>query len=83
MLQALVWFAVFVLAFQFHPVHALGLSLVTMILVSGVATLGVDSLTKSTPTLAPVRAKGNEPIRRSGSTPAPVEAPKPKAETVK
>ena len=74
LLQAVVWFAVFVLAFQFHPTHAIGLSLVTMVLVSGVATLGVDSLTKSTPTLRAVRAKGNEPVRRSLSTPPPEAA---------
>ncbi len=69
LLQAIVWFGVFVLAFQFHPVHAIGLSLVTMVLVTGVATLGVDSLTKSTPTLAPVKPRGNEPVRRSLSAP--------------
>ena len=71
MLQALVWFAVFVLFFQFHPRHAIGLSLVTMVLVTGVATLGVDSLTKTTPTLAPVKPRGNEPVRRSLNAPAP------------
>lgn len=75
MLQAIVWFAVFVLAFQFHPTHALVLSLITMVLVTGVATLGVDSLTKSTPTLAPVKPRGNEPVRRSLTAPAVVADP--------
>ena len=39
-LQGIVWFGVFTLIFQFHPWHALGLGLVTMVLVSGLATMG-------------------------------------------
>jgi hypothetical protein len=44
LLQGVVWFLVFMFVFQFHPWHALGLSVVTMILVSGLATMGVESL---------------------------------------
>ena len=57
LLAGVVWFAVFTLVFQFHPTHALGLSLLTMVLVSGLATLGVDSLTKPSPKVAPVQAR--------------------------
>jgi hypothetical protein len=39
---------VFTLIFQFHPWHALGLGIVTMLLVTGLATMGVDSLLSST-----------------------------------
>lgn len=75
MLQAIVWFFVFMLIFEFHPWHALALSLVTMVLVTGLATMGVDSLTKSTRTLPPVRSRpANEPIRKSLSAP-PAPAP--------
>lgn len=75
-LQAIVWFAVFTLAFQFHPPHALGLGLVTMVLVSGLASLGVESLTRRSKTVAPVQARpSNEPIRKSlNALPTPTPA---------
>src|SRR4051794_14599555 len=44
LLQAIVWTGVFILVFRFHPWHGLGLGLATMLLVSGLATMGVDSL---------------------------------------
>ena len=72
-LQALVWFGVFTLILQFHPWHALGLGLVAMVLITGLATLGVDSLTKPSKTVAPVQAKGSLPLRRSLG---PAEVPK-------
>ena len=41
----------FILVFRSHPWHGLGLGLATMILVSGLATMGVDSiLSKPVPT---------------------------------
>lgn len=79
LLQAMVWVAVFIFVYQFHPPHALGLGLITMALVAGLATLGVDSLTKPRRTLAPVRARqNNEPIRKS-FTPPPTATPEPAA----
>lgn len=72
LLQAIAWFAVFTLAFQFHPTHALMVGLGVMVLVTGLATLGVDSLTKPSRTLAPVRATpNNQPIRRPIAPAAP------------
>jgi hypothetical protein len=44
LLQGVVWFLVFMFVFQFHPWHALGLGVVTMLLVSGLATMGVESV---------------------------------------
>lgn len=80
-LQAIVWFGVFILIFQFHPWHALGLGLVTMILVQGIATMGVNSLLSPTPaTVNRPAAALNKPVRQSLSPPAPAakttEAPK-------
>jgi hypothetical protein len=76
-LQAIAWFLVFML-FQFHPKHAVGLGPLVMVLASGLATLGVDSLTKPSRTLAPVQARpSNEPIRKSLSAPPPPPAPAP------
>ena len=66
-LQGLVWFGVFTLIFQFHPWHALGIGLATMLLVTGLATMGVESLmSKAAP--APQAARGtlsNQPVRHS------------------
>jgi hypothetical protein len=70
-LQAIVWFAVFTLIFQFHPPHALALSLVTMVLISGLATLGVDSLTKPSRPIAAEQRRSNEPVRKSLTPVAP------------
>jgi hypothetical protein len=44
LLQGIVWFGVFTLILQFHPWHALGLGIATMLLVSGLATMGVESI---------------------------------------
>lgn len=79
-LQGLVWFGVFMLIFQFHPWHALGLGLVTMLLVTGLATMGVESLLSPSP--APRTTSGslvpNKPVRQSVTPPTsapPVAAP--------
>lgn len=78
--QAIVWFGVFALIFQFHPWHAFGLSVATMILVQGLATMGVNSMTTPTPaTVNQPAAAVNKPVRQSLSPPPAVktkEAPK-------
>jgi hypothetical protein len=77
LLHAIAWFGVFTLIFQFHPPHALGLSLATFVLVSGLATMGVESIMKPTPkaALAPARAT-NIPVRKSLAPSAPATTPK-------
>jgi hypothetical protein len=73
LLQGVVWFLVFMFIFQFHPWHALGLGLTTMVLVSGLATMGVDSvLAKKREVSAATRPViPNEPVRQSlGAGPA-------------
>src|SRR5215204_110305 len=52
-LQAIAWFVVFTLVFQFHPQHAAAIGIVAMLLICGIATMGVESLTKPTPALRP------------------------------
>jgi magnesium-transporting ATPase (P-type) len=73
LLQAIVWAGVFVLIFQFHPWHGLGLGLATMLLVTGLATMGVESLlAKPTPTTQSARSTiSNQPVRQSVSPMAP------------
>jgi len=67
LLQGVVWFIVFTLIFQFHPWHALGLGIVTMLLVSGLATMGVESiLYRPAPTSTAARSfVPSEPVRQS------------------
>jgi len=81
-LQGIVWFGVFTLIFQFHPWHALGLGLATMLLVTGLATMGVESvLSKPASTSATARSTASsQPVRQSlapggGAAPSPA-APK-------
>ncbi|WP_165225106.1 hypothetical protein [Aquisphaera insulae] len=78
-LQGIVWFAVFTLIFQFHPWHALGLGLATMLLIQGLATMGVNSILSPAPAIVNRPAAAvSKPVRQS-LAPAPV-APPPKAE---
>jgi hypothetical protein len=82
LLQAIVWTGVFILIFQFHPWHGFGLGLATMLLVSGLATMGVESLlAKPTATTRPARASvPNQPVRQSvgpAATSAPADATAP------
>jgi hypothetical protein len=70
-LQAIVWFLVFMFAFQFHPWHALGLALITLLMISGVATMGVDSLTKPAGPTAQTHPRNNVPVRGTLTPSAP------------
>jgi hypothetical protein len=76
-LQAIVWVGVFILIFQFHPWHGLGIGLATMLLVSGLATMGVESvLAKPATTTQPSRATvPNQPVRQSVAPAAGAAAP--------
>lgn len=82
-LQGIAWFVVFIFVLRFHPWHALGLGVATMVLVAGLAGLAVDSFNRSrgrNPT--PVRTP-HKPYRRtvpSASTPLPTPAPTAPAE---
>ena len=77
--QALVWFGVFTLIFQFHPWHALGLGIATMLLVQGLATMGVNSILTPTPAAVSRPASAvSKPVRQS-LVPPPAAAP-PKAD---
>ncbi len=81
-LQAIVWFGVFTLIFQFHPWHGLGLGIAAMLLVSGLATMGVESILTPTPASVTRSAASrvSKPVRESL---APAPAPAKPAETKK
>lgn len=64
-LQGIIWFGVFTLILQFHPWHALALGVLTMLIVPGVATLGVDSMLKPAPRVASMRSlQPRTPVRQ-------------------
>lgn len=46
-LQAIIWFLVFMFVLLFHPPHAVTLGVITMLLITGLASMGVDSLTRT------------------------------------
>ncbi len=72
-LQGIVWFLVFMFVFQFHPWHAIGLALITLIIIAGVATMGVDSMTKPSATEAASARRLNQPVRGTMSPSAPLD----------
>ncbi len=70
--QALVWIGVFILIYQFHPWHGLAIALPIMLLCSGFATMGVDSVMKPTPTLRRASTLStSKAVRKSAAAPAP------------
>ncbi len=74
--QAIVWFGVFTLIFQFHPWHALGLGIATMLMLQGLATMGVNSILSPTPVAVsrPGAYVTSKPVRQS-LAPAPAAPP--------
>src|SRR3954471_9716913 len=56
--QAIVWCGVFILIYQFHPWHGLAIALPLMLITSGFATMGVESVTKPS-SRAPQRPAGS------------------------
>ncbi len=74
--QAIVWFGVFTLIFQFHPWHALGLGIATMLMLQGLATMGINSILSPTPASVsrPAAFATNKPVRQS-LAPAPAAPP--------
>ncbi len=80
-LQAIVWFAVFVLVFRFQPWHGGGLALATMLIAAGTCTLVVDSMLTPRSTQRINTSKpANKPVRRpayGNAAPDPKAAPEP------
>ena len=66
---AVVSFVVFVLVFRFHPWHGFAIGLVSVLLISGFATMAVESLfTGSRPASVTTRYP-SKPLRRPATTP--------------
>lgn len=84
LLQAIVWFAVFTLIFRFQPLHAFSIGVIAFLILSGTASLAVDSLTGTSPSGVPATRRPAQPTRRPiGTTLKPVEAEKGEAADAK
>ena len=78
LLQALAWVAVFILIFQFHPWHGVAIGLFCMLLIPGLATLGVDNIMTPSKVVAPIESKGRPPVRKSLNPTGPLpKSPEP------
>ncbi|GIW87472.1 MAG: hypothetical protein KatS3mg108_1796 [Isosphaeraceae bacterium] len=69
--QAIVWFVVFTLLFRFHPPHALGISLAAFVILSGAATLAINSMTGANPEGVVATRAPSKPVRQSLGTGLP------------
>ena len=76
-LQAIIWFGVFVLVLQFHPWHALAMGLASMILVTGLATMAVESLTVTSHRARPDAIRHSSKPFRSTMSANPGAVPPP------
>jgi hypothetical protein len=82
-LQGIVWFAVFTLVFRFQPQHGAAIGIVTMVLLAGMATLGVESLTKSNRQTLPATRRTSRPLRQPAFISPPKQASSQPAESGK
>ena len=63
-LQAILWVGVFMLIYRFQPWHALGIGLATMLILTGLASMAVESLLSRTPTNRAETRGIAPPVRR-------------------
>jgi hypothetical protein len=75
-LQIILWFGVFTLVLRFHPVHAFVIGAVAFVIVSGAATLAIDSLSGSNPSGAPPSRRRSEPLKGRTLGPSLKDVPK-------
>jgi hypothetical protein len=69
-LQAIVWFVVFLFVLRFHPLHALSIGVISMLLLCGLASLASDSLLQPASRGTPRKIEQSKPVRQ------PVGAPR-------
>ena len=76
-LLAMVWIGVFILIYQFQPLHGASIALAAALLIPGLATIAVQGLTSTRPTTAAQNSPPKKAYRKPvGPVPGPaVEAP--------
>jgi peptidoglycan/LPS O-acetylase OafA/YrhL len=78
--QGIVWFAVFTLVFRFQPQHGAAIGVVTMLLVTGLATMAIDSFTQPASRGTPPRVIQSKPVRQPATSAMPLPTTAPKEE---
>jgi hypothetical protein len=71
LLQAMAWVGIFTLLYQFQPLHALSLGLMSFVFVPGLATMTADSLSQPRRPVVTREAAPTGPHRGSLVTPTP------------
>jgi hypothetical protein len=76
-LLAIAWAAIFILCFRFQPVHGAVFALVAVLLLPGLATIAVESVTSTRPNPATVTPGRVKPVRKAlgGQATTPVAEP--------
>lgn len=80
-LQGIVWFLVFTFVLRFHPLHGAVLGVLIMLIVPGLASMAVDSLSRPVVTDRPTLSRPSKPLRTAigpgmgGPPPASKAAP--------
>ncbi len=64
-LQGIVWFLVFTFVLRFHPMHGAVLGVLTMLVVPGLATMAVDSMSRPVLVDRPTISRPSTPLRTS------------------
>lgn len=78
-LQALAWTGVFILLLRFQPWHGFGIALGSMLIVTTLASMAVDSLLTPRPAASTESPTINKPLRRPMGPTTPPPAPAPAA----
>jgi hypothetical protein len=71
---AIVGFAIFTLLFRFNPWHGFPLGVATVLLVSGLATMGIDSFGNRNRPPSTIVQNPSKPLRHATKSPAPPAA---------
>lgn len=64
-IQGIAWFLVFTFVLQFPPVYGAALGVATMLLIPGLATMAVDSLSRPVLKDGPTLSRPSQPLRKA------------------
>ncbi len=78
-LMAIAWAAIYILIFRFQPVHGALFALAAVLLLPGLATIAVQSVTATRPNPATVTPGKAKPLRRTLGGPPATPEPAPVA----
>jgi hypothetical protein len=74
---AVAWFVIFTFLFRFHPPHAFAIGVLACILLTGAASLAVNSMTGTAPVNVAAKRITSKPVRTTLQTTPTAPAPPP------